>query len=210
MSDTAKSYNVLVDAYVLHVADELRHKPFDRALLGRIAAESRGIGRLCDLGCGPGHVAQFLKESGADVFGIDLSPEMVECARRLHPEIPFEVGDMRALSLPDADLPGIGALYSIIHLDRSELRAAFTGFFRALKPGGVLLLAFHTGEADRHLQELWGCAIDLTFVFHDARQVEHDLLAVGFVIEESLLREPYPDVEAPTRRAYIVARRPPA
>ena len=209
MSDTANSYNAVVDAYVLHVADELRHKPFDRDILVRLAAETRGIGRICDLGCGPGHAAQFLKQSGADVFGIDLSPAMVECARRLNPDIPFEVGDIRSLNVPDGDLAGIAALYSIIHLDRGELPCAFTGFLRVLKPGGILLLAFHTGEADRHLQELWGCEVDLTFVFHDVRQVERDLLDVGFLIDESLVREPYPDVEAPTTRSYILARRPP-
>ncbi len=34
------------------------------------------------------------------------------------------------------------------------------------------------------------------------------LRGVGFEIDEVIEREPYPDVEHPSRRAYIFARRP--
>ena len=49
----------------------------------------RGAGLVCDMGTGPGHIARYLYTQGAEVCGIDLSPEMVAQARRLNPEIEF-------------------------------------------------------------------------------------------------------------------------
>ena len=96
-----KSYDELADEYARRIADELRHKPFDRELLNRFAAEVSGRGEVCDMGCGPGHVARYLHDAGASVFGLDLSPRMLEEARRLNPDIRFCEGNMMALDLPD-------------------------------------------------------------------------------------------------------------
>ena len=59
MSDDLKrTYDVVADDYVEHIFGELAGKPFDRQLLDEIAAAS-GQGVICDLGCGPGHVARY-------------------------------------------------------------------------------------------------------------------------------------------------------
>ena len=53
-----KSYDELADEYTRRIFDELRQKPFDRQLLDRFAADVAEIGEVCDMGCGPGHVAR--------------------------------------------------------------------------------------------------------------------------------------------------------
>ena len=53
-----------------------------------------GGGPVADVGCGPGHVTAHLRDSGLDAFGIDLSPVMIDVARREHPGLRFEVGSM--------------------------------------------------------------------------------------------------------------------
>ena len=62
----------MADAYAAAIFDELKNKPFDREVLLRFARETAGRGRVCDMGCGPGQVARFLKEAGAEVFGLDF------------------------------------------------------------------------------------------------------------------------------------------
>lgn len=47
-----------------------------------------------DLGCGTGVLCRILKDAGMDAMGMDYSSGMVELARREHPDIPFEQGDM--------------------------------------------------------------------------------------------------------------------
>lgn len=58
------------------------------------------------MGCGPGRITAYLRELGADAFGIDLSPAMIEIARRDHPSLRFEVGSMTNLDLADASMAG--------------------------------------------------------------------------------------------------------
>ena len=72
--DVAGSYDRAARAYAEHLCDELDRKPLDRALLNRFAEEVAGSGLVCDLGCGPGHVAAYLAARGVRTVGIDLSP----------------------------------------------------------------------------------------------------------------------------------------
>ena len=83
-----ESYDRLAEEYTRRISDELQHKPLDRELLDRFTQQTKGRGEVCDMGCGPGHVARYLRDAGASVFGLDLSPGMVEQARKLNP-FPF-------------------------------------------------------------------------------------------------------------------------
>ena len=152
-NDYQNSYDQVADEYVLRIFDELRHKPLDRQLLDRFAASVRDEGPACDLGCGPGHVARYLYERGVQVCGVDLSQAMVERACRLTPGIEFRHGDMMALNVPDGAWAGIAAFYSIIHVPPDDLARTMSEFLRVLRPGGLLLLAFHIGDDAIHLDE---------------------------------------------------------
>jgi trans-aconitate methyltransferase len=95
------SYDRVAADYTARVYGELAHKPLDRALLERLAAAVGELGPICDLGCGPGQVARYLHDQGAQVLGIDLSPGMVAEAQRLNPDIPFFQDNMLALQVLD-------------------------------------------------------------------------------------------------------------
>ncbi|MEO6509964.1 MAG: DUF480 domain-containing protein, partial [Nocardioides sp.] len=94
------TYDAVATAYGDRLGDELDRKPFDRWLLGRVAAASPGP--VVDVGTGPGHVAAYLAVAGADVTGVDLSPGMVEEARRRFPDLTFTVGSLTGLLRPPA------------------------------------------------------------------------------------------------------------
>jgi ubiquinone/menaquinone biosynthesis C-methylase UbiE len=81
-----------------------------------------------------------------DVVGVDLSPGMIEVARRDHPGLDFRVGSMTALDLSDGSVGAIVSWWSIIHLPRDVVPTAFAEFHRVLAPGGVLLVGFHVGD----------------------------------------------------------------
>jgi SAM-dependent methyltransferase len=207
-SDYQASYDAVVEEYVRRISDELQHKPIDRALLDRFADAVRNRGPVCDLGCGPGHVARYLKERGLDVVGYDLSPKMVEAARLLNPEINYHQADMTALDHAAGSWAGVVAFYSLIHIPPAEIAQTLRGFWRILQPGGRLLLAFHIGEETLHLDDWWEKRVNVDFFFFQPEQMARDLEAAGFEVEEIIEREPYPDVEHQSRRAYIFARRP--
>ena len=204
-----ESYDRLADEYTRRIFNELEHKPFDREQLDRFAAEVADIGEVCDMGCGPGHVARYLREAGASVFGLDLSPQMLEQARQLNPDISFREGNMLALDLQDGTLAGIAAFYAIVNIPKESLPLVFQEMQRVLRPGGLLLLAFHMGDQTLHEDELWGKHISMDFFLFQPEATCRQLEAAGLVIEEIIERGPYPpDVEYQSRRAYIFARKP--
>jgi SAM-dependent methyltransferase len=208
MHDLQNSYDRVAQEYVERIFGELEHKPLDRELLDRFAERVRNLGLVCDLGCGPGHVARYLRERGVEVCGVDLSPGMVEQARQLSPDIPFKQGNMLALDWPDAAWAGVAAFYSIIHIPRGEVVRALCEIKRVLRPGGTLLLAFHLGEEVVHLEEWWNQPVSLDFAFFGLDEMEGYLQTAGFEIEELIERPPYPDVEHQSRRGYIFATKP--
>ncbi|MFI9328280.1 class I SAM-dependent methyltransferase [Kitasatospora sp. NPDC052868] len=201
------SYDTVAEEYRQRIGDELADKPLDRALLGMLAEEAvRSGAPVADLGCGPGHVAGWLAERGAQVVGIDLSPAMVEIARREHPGVEFRQGDLLELPAADGEFGAAVALYSVIHLEPAELGPAFAQMRRVLRPGGCLLLAFHLGTEVRHLDEWWGHEVEVDFRFLELEAVAGQLTDAGFTVQARLERANHPH-EAETLRGYLLARR---
>jgi ubiquinone/menaquinone biosynthesis C-methylase UbiE len=206
--DLQQSYDTVAEDYAQNFRDELDHKPFDRKLLDWLIEKVGTGGTICDLGCGPGQVAAYLYARGADVCGIDLSHEMVRQAQYLHPHITFKQGNMLSLSnVNDDSFGGIAAFYSIIHLPRLQVVQALRELRRVLKTGGVLLLTFHIGNEVVHRDDWWEKPVCLDFYFFQTEEMKAYLKEAGFALEEVIERDPYPDVEYPSRRAYLFARK---
>ena len=68
---------------------------YGRSLLGELNLEAGQS--ILDLGCGTGKLSGDLAAKGAKVTGVDSSPEMVERARKNHPELEFLVADATRL-----------------------------------------------------------------------------------------------------------------
>src|SRR5438094_10476014 len=84
-----------------------------------------------------------------------------------------------------------------------------SGNAEVLQPGGLLLLAFHSGDEALHEEELRGRPISMDFFLFPPQEIRRSMEAAGFAIEEVIEREPYaPEVEYQSRRAYIFARKP--
>lgn len=146
LDDIRTSYDTVAPSYAELVQDG---PSFEADALDLFATLADGRPVL-DVGCGPGRVVSLLAERGLQVTGIDLSPGMIEVARRDHPDLDYRVGSMTALDLPAAGLGGVISWWSIIHLPRDVVPQAFAEFHRVLAPGGVLLLGFHLGDESTH------------------------------------------------------------
>lgn len=207
MDNTQNSYDAVAKTYAERFQNELSHKPFDRKMLEWLI-EHVGDGLICDMGSGPGQVAAYLQSKGANVMGIDLSPQMVEEAKTLFPAIPFQQGNMLNLeNIPDGHFAGMAAFYCIIHIAPEDAVRALRELARTLRTGGILLLTYHIGDEIRHLDEWWEKPVNLDFRFYQTAAMKSYLQEAGFALEEVIEREAYPDIEVQTRRAYLFARK---
>lgn len=204
---TRTAYDAVAVDYAAMLHDELAAKPFDRAMLAAFAehVQAAGGGEVADLGCGPGRVTAELDRLGVDAFGIDLSPAMVDVARAGHPELLFEVGTMAALDLPDAELAGAVAWYSIIHTPPERQHLLFGEFARVVRPGGWLLLAFQVGDDVVNVRHAYGHDVELDAYRQAPDRIRDLLAAAGFTEHARLLREPVAPEKVP--QAYVFARR---
>ncbi len=104
--------------------------------------------RILDVGCGPGIIANYMHKKGYQIEGIDISEKMIELAKKRAPQCRFRLLDMRDLDYPQDSFDGIVALYSIIHIPKSDIFDVFTKFSRVLKSGGYLLVAVQEGKGE--------------------------------------------------------------
>jgi SAM-dependent methyltransferase len=100
LADTRTSYDAVAVSYADQVRGALAGHQYLCAALALFADSVRvaGGGPVADVGCGPGEVTAHLHELGVDAFGVDLSPGMIDVARRDHPGLRFEVGSMTDLN----------------------------------------------------------------------------------------------------------------
>jgi SAM-dependent methyltransferase len=155
-----ESYDRVADNYAHMVATtglgDIRKHPWLKASIDAFADSVGGLGPVLDVGCGPGTVTGYLAERGLDVSGVDLSPGMIENARRLYPECRFSVASATELDLEAGSLGGVLGWWSLFNLPREVLPQVLAMFARALKPGGYFITATHVGDEDALRTEAYG------------------------------------------------------
>ncbi|MFD1145818.1 class I SAM-dependent DNA methyltransferase [Saccharothrix hoggarensis] len=206
LADTRTSYDTVANSYADLLRDALAGYPYLRSALALFAemVQAEGGGPVADVGCGPGYVTAHLRGLGVDAFGIDLSPGMVEAARRDHPGLRFEVGSMTDLDLADGSVAGLLAWWSLIHVPDGGVPAVLAHFRRVLRPGGPLVVSFHVGD-ETHLKTEGYGGHPMNVHIHRRRpeRVSAWLREAGFTVEAETLLDPHEDRPA----AIVFARR---
>lgn len=204
LSNIISCYDAVAENYAAQFLDELSGKHLDRLLLDAFAEANRDRGTLADFGCGPGQTAKFLYDLGVrDLIGIDISPEMIKSARRLFPEIQFNCANFLELPYEDSHFGSAIAFYAIVNLDYPQVEIAFREIHRVLKNGGQFLCSFHVGTGTRHLDVFLEKEAPIDFYFFETTRIAELLGNTGFAVVDVLERYPYPEVEYPSRRAYV-------
>jgi SAM-dependent methyltransferase len=205
LADTRTSYDTVAADYADLVRDALASQPYLRAALDVLADGVRALGGgpVADLGCGPGHFTAHLRELGVDAFGIDLSPGMIELARREHPDIRFEVGSMTdPLAGP---LTGALVWWSLIHVPDAEVPTVLRHIHLALRPGGLLSIGFHVGDETKLKSEGYGGhPMKVHVHLRQPEQLVAWLHEAGFTIGDQLLL----GQDQPRPQAILIAHRP--
>jgi SAM-dependent methyltransferase len=193
LTNARTSYDTVAASYADLLRDRLANEPYLLSSLALFAdlVRADGGGPVVDAGCGPGYGTAHLRELGVDASGIDLSPVMIDIARREHPGLRFEVGTMTNLDLADASLAGLLAWWSLVHVPDDAMPVVFDQFRRVLRPGGRLLLGWHAGDLSTLKTEGYGGhPMNVHVHRRPLSRVADWLRDAGFTIEAETLLNP--------------------
>ncbi|NJB86823.1 SAM-dependent methyltransferase [Lewinella marina] len=136
-----QTYDQLAADFDAHIDDKPHNAYYDRPNTLSLLPEVEGK-HVLDAGCGPGKYAEILLERGARVTGCDLSPRMVELARRRNPNGgTFFVHDLAnpLEMLGEASCDVVLCALALHYL--RDWGPTIREFHRVLRPGGCLVLS---------------------------------------------------------------------
>lgn len=113
-------------------------------VLWQFLGDVRGL-RILDAGCGTGYLTRKLAQNGALVTGVDISPKMLEIARKKSIaaglNIAYHLDSCSQLnSCSDCLFDAIVSNYVL--MDVPDLESTIENFYRVLKPHGIAVLVF--------------------------------------------------------------------
>ena len=205
-TEVISAYDAVSTTYAEKYQDEVLMKPIVQAFISDFVKDIPSNGLICDMGCGPGQVARYLKNNlYRNTTGVDLSPKMVEVATAINPGITFKCADV--LEMNETNIyDGIIGLYFIVNFTPSQLTILFKKLKSLLKPSGKLLLSFHIGnDILNRVESLWDSGKPCNFYFFKPETVTSALAQSGFKVIEVRYREPDVAIEYNSQRAYIFA-----
>ena len=110
----------------------------------------QGAKLVLDWGSGAGRHAFYLARLGFDVTAMDPSPTGIAEARRWLAseglEATLRVAKPGRIPAPDSSFDAVLSLYAIEHGTREKVAESVTEIHRVLKPGGLALITFSSGE----------------------------------------------------------------
>lgn len=148
---------------------------------------------VLDVACGPGNITACIKRQRPDleVFGIDLSPNMVQLARENNPDAEFAVMDCRKISDIERKTDGIIAGFCLPYLSKEEAVQLIAGASAMLDRGGMLYIS--TME-DSYSKSGWRASSQgdkLYMYFHEESYLAEALEQNNFTILD-ISRKRYP------------------
>ena len=142
----------------------------DKVIDEFIAACPKG-GTVLDLGCGPGHYAQTMADAGLKTSAWDAVPEMVAHADA-RDGVTARVARFDDLTETDA-FDGIWAYFSLLHAPRDAFPRHLKAIARALKPGGIFVIAVKSGTGGARDK------LGRHYEYYEQPELEDHLRAVG-------------------------------
>lgn len=116
------------------------YRVVDRALRTHVLPRVPVDARVLDIGCGDGTFTAVLAECAGEVDAFDLSPDLIEQARRRGlPNVRFEVGD--ATSGTRGSYGAVSCMGVLVCIpDEAHFRRVLADATAAVAPGGLLVL----------------------------------------------------------------------
>jgi SAM-dependent methyltransferase len=204
----AEAFDAIGDRY----DEAFPHKEGQIAAGGWLTASLPAGSRVLDLGCGTGlPTARDLTAAGFQVTCVDLSPGMLELARRNVPQARFVRADVADLTgggpLPQGGFAAVATFFTLLMLPRAEIPVALGTLRDLLEPGGLLALGMVEADLDDVPIPFLGNTIRVSGYLRD--ELRHVVTDAGFEVikEESYTYAPASTDVPPEEQLFLYCRR---
>ncbi len=142
--------------------------------------------KILDLGCGPGNIAQYLLKRLTDlkIFGIDLSPNMVQLAKTNNPQADFEVMDCRHIGELTESFDAIMCGFCLPYLSHQEVSKLINNASNLVSSGGVIYLSTMEDDYSKSGKQYSSAGDEVYIYFHQEKFLTQQLLSTGFEINQ--------------------------
>lgn len=202
MNDDAvrHAYEKMADGYAERFGDDLEDNLHDRTVVERALDMLPQSALVLDLGCGTGQIASFVMARGGRALGVDLTPAMLDVARRVEPGLALINANVLRLPVRDASADGAIAWFSLHNLPRSLLGAALAEVRRVLRPGGVFVMVSHGGDGEESVSHEWdGTTEHVLVTYYSAEELRPELARHQFEVVDIRSRPPLEHEHAATK-----------
>jgi SAM-dependent methyltransferase len=169
--------------------------------LERLEKSGGSSKRVLDLGSGPGHQADYLREHGCEVVCIDLSEEMVAICREKGLEA--YVKDFFALDLQPASFDAVWSMNTLLHVPKDNLLEVLRNVESVLQPDGIFYLGLYGGYESEGIWKNDSYRPQRFFAFYEDAHIQQKVGEVFDIERFNVLQMPdmQPDYQS------IIAKR---
>jgi len=109
----------------------------NRQEMRRVIGDELSGMKVLDLACGDGIDADYYRDLGADVSGLDASEKLIEIAQSEYPEVNFVHGFAENMPFEDNSFDAVFSKYAI--MTSADMQPIFNDVYRVLKSGGTFV-----------------------------------------------------------------------
>lgn len=144
---TITTYNCIAEQYGSQFKNDFSESLYIDLFLSLIEH-----GNILNIGCGIGHLSNYINKKGYNVTAIDASSNMLEFAKKHYKNVNFILTDMRSMVFEQSFF-GITLLNSLFHLNKDELKNVMLKCYELLNKNGKMLLIMQEGVGEGYVKE---------------------------------------------------------
>jgi ubiquinone/menaquinone biosynthesis C-methylase UbiE len=201
IKSTIKVYDKIAEDY----AKSFKEKPQEKKIILQFIKSLPESAKILDAGCGNSDYFDLFFQNDINYTGIDLSKEMINVAKKLHPKGKFFVQDMNSINFDKNSFEGIFCFYSLIHISKINISKILNKFNSILTKDGKLLLALQEGANEVTIDSPFLPGEKMFLNLFSKKEISELLEKSGFQIIKFHRKKVTSKKELPYNKIYILA-----
>lgn len=138
--------------------------------------------KILEIGCGPGNITKYLlsERPDFDILGIDISPNMIELARKNNPTASFAILDSRKIDQIETKYDGIVSGFCLPYLSNIDSQKFIKDCYNLLNKNGLIYISFVEGEPSKSDFKVSSSGYRSYFYFHNLEDLKKQLIKNKF------------------------------